>query len=188
MLGSVSQSLLGEMPTSMILARPPVRRLTRVLLAVDGSPSSLAAAAALASLPLSLEARVSVCVSATAWTEPYDLLPRDDIGGEREIAGSIARRAIDVLGPWAPTATTLIRHGDPKREIPLAAGDLGADLIVVGSRGVGRARGFLLGSVSREIAAAAPCSVLVIASPRVLEGPDSGSASLNDGGAREEGS
>src|SRR3990172_4676322 len=45
MLGSVTQSLLAEMPTSILLARPPVRRLSRVLLAVDGSPSSLSAAA-----------------------------------------------------------------------------------------------------------------------------------------------
>jgi len=186
MLGSVTQSLLAEMPTSILLARPPVRRLSRVLLAVDGSPSSLSAAAAMRRLPLPTEVAVAVCVSVTPWTDEYAFLARDDIAAERRVAGAIARRAIDVLGPRAPAPTTVIRHGDPRLEIPLAAGDVGADLIVVGSRGVGRARGLMLGSVSRDVAAAAPCSVLVVASPRVPEGPDPESVRPEDGDAREE--
>ena len=40
-----------------------------------------------------------------------------------------------------------------------------ADLIVVGSRGLSDIKGFLLGSVSRQIASLAPCSVLVIKHP-----------------------
>lgn len=40
-----------------------------------------------------------------------------------------------------------------------------ADLIVVGSRGLSDIKGFLLGSVSRQIASMAPCSVLVVKQP-----------------------
>lgn len=64
--------------------------------------------------------------------------------------------------------------------------ELGADLIVVGSRGVSRMPGLLLGSVSREIAAVAPCSVLVVAPPKVLHAPGPGSDSPKVGDPGEE--
>jgi len=40
-----------------------------------------------------------------------------------------------------------------------------ADLILIGSRGLSDIRGFLLGSISRQIASIAPCSVLVVKQP-----------------------
>lgn len=39
---------------------------------------------------------------------------------------------------------------------------VGADLVAVGSRGLGRARAALMGSVSRKVAAGAPCAVAVV--------------------------
>jgi len=40
-----------------------------------------------------------------------------------------------------------------------------ADLILIGSRGLSDIKGFLLGSVSRQVVAMAPCSVLVVKQP-----------------------
>lgn len=42
------------------------------------------------------------------------------------------------------------------------AEDTGADLIVVGSRGLNAAERFLLGSVSQKVAQHAPCTVMVV--------------------------
>lgn len=42
-----------------------------------------------------------------------------------------------------------------------AARDSGADLILIGSRGAGRVRGALLGSVSSQVLTHAPCSVML---------------------------
>ncbi len=40
-----------------------------------------------------------------------------------------------------------------------------ADLILIGSRGLSDIKGFLLGSVSRQVASMAPCSVMVVKQP-----------------------
>jgi nucleotide-binding universal stress UspA family protein len=53
-------------------------------------------------------------------------------------------------------------HGDPAEVIVDAAKEAGADLIVVGTRGLGTAERVLLGSVSTKVLHDAPCDVLVV--------------------------
>jgi nucleotide-binding universal stress UspA family protein len=55
-----------------------------------------------------------------------------------------------------------IAHGVPEEEILRFAEEGGYDLIVVGSRGLGRVGRLLLGSVSRDIVAGASCPVVVV--------------------------
>jgi nucleotide-binding universal stress UspA family protein len=52
--------------------------------------------------------------------------------------------------------------GDPAEMILTVADTSGADLIVLGSRGLNTAGRFLLGSVSTRVATHAPCAVLVV--------------------------
>ena len=52
--------------------------------------------------------------------------------------------------------------GDPADVIIAQAAALGADLIVMGSRGMGPIQGLLLGSVSEEVVRRAPCPVTVV--------------------------
>lgn len=52
--------------------------------------------------------------------------------------------------------------GDPAYEICQKAKEDNYDLIVVGSRGLGEIKSFLMGSVSRRVSRHAPCSVLVV--------------------------
>lgn len=51
--------------------------------------------------------------------------------------------------------------GDPVRAILQVAGEVGADLIIVGNKGM-RGAGRLLGSVPNSITHQAPCSVLIV--------------------------
>lgn len=167
LLGSVSQALLHAMPTSLLVARPPTGAPRRVLLAIDGSSSSLDAARFLATFPLPADADIRVIVSVTSWTEEYGSIHAGNfpelVAAERAHAGEIAQRAIDILAEHRRGAAPMIHDGDPKREILDTAREIDADLIVTGARGMGGFKGLVLGSVSRGVSKAAPCSTLVVA-------------------------
>ena len=53
-------------------------------------------------------------------------------------------------------------HGNPADVIVQEAEESGADLIVVGTRGLGATRRAFMGSVSTNVVHHAPCDVLVV--------------------------
>ena len=57
---------------------------------------------------------------------------------------------------------TYARRGDPSDAILDVAEEQGADLIIVGSKGMRGAKRFLLGSVPDKISHHAPCSVMIV--------------------------
>ncbi|HEY6779847.1 MAG TPA: universal stress protein [Thermoleophilaceae bacterium] len=57
---------------------------------------------------------------------------------------------------------THAREGDPADAILDVAEEQGADLIVVGNKGMTGAKRFLLGSVPNKVSHHAPCSVMII--------------------------
>jgi nucleotide-binding universal stress UspA family protein len=91
-----------------------------------------------------------------------------------EKAGSIllrdaARSARLALGQAATGPRTkfqtVLAHGPVSQTIVRQARRLKADLILMGSRGLSDIQGFLLGSVSRQVASLAPCSLFVVKQP-----------------------
>jgi nucleotide-binding universal stress UspA family protein len=134
----------------------------RVLLATDGSSDAKAAAQWLDHLPLPADREVLVV---TVINTP--LMPAvPEVAGELHSALiAEARRladdsAADLVRPGS-SATGRVVEGDPRDEIVAAAKSWGADLIVLGARGLGMIKEFLLGSVSLGVARHAPCPVLV---------------------------
>jgi nucleotide-binding universal stress UspA family protein len=81
--------------------------------------------------------------------------PREDVDSTLEGAAAVAREA-------GVSVTTYARQGDPADAILDVAEERGADLIIVGNKGMTGARRFLLGSVPNKISHHAPCSVLII--------------------------
>ena len=63
--------------------------------------------------------------------------------------------------------TTVVHQGQAADVICEEA--KGADLLIVGSRGVGGFRGLLLGSVSQQCAHFAPCPILIVPNRTSLE-------------------
>ena len=81
--------------------------------------------------------------------------PREDVDSTLEAAAENARSlGVDV--------EVFARQGDPADAILDVAEETGADLIVVGNKGMTGAKRFLLGSVPNKISHHAPCSVLII--------------------------
>jgi nucleotide-binding universal stress UspA family protein len=81
--------------------------------------------------------------------------PREDVGATLEYAAQEIRHQGLVVEVHA-------REGDPADAILDVAEEQGADLIVVGNKGMTGAKRFLLGSVPNKVSHHAPCSVMII--------------------------
>jgi nucleotide-binding universal stress UspA family protein len=81
--------------------------------------------------------------------------PREDVDLTLETAAEVARAASVEVAVHA-------RQGDPADAILDVAEEKGADLVVVGNKGMTGAKRFLLGSVPNKVSHHAPCSVLII--------------------------
>jgi nucleotide-binding universal stress UspA family protein len=73
-----------------------------------------------------------------------------------------AERLAAEVQALAKQTDAVVRSGSPADEIIRTASELGADLIVMGSRGLGSTRSVLLGSVSDRVLHLAHCPVLVV--------------------------
>ncbi len=85
----------------------------------------------------------------------WAISPREDVDAALEAAATVVRAAgVDV--------NCHPRQGDPADAILDVAEERGADLIIVGNKGMTGAKRFLLGSVPNKVSHHAPCSVLII--------------------------
>ena len=82
-------------------------------------------------------------------------VPREDVNVHLETAVGAAKEA-------GVEANAHAREGDPADAILDVAEETGADLIVVGNKGMTGARRFLLGSVPNKISHHAPCGVYIV--------------------------
>ena len=81
--------------------------------------------------------------------------PREDVDATLTDAKAVAEEAGVKVQEHA-------RQGDPADAILDVAEEQGANLIVVGNRGMTGAKRFLLGSVPNKVSHHAPCSVMII--------------------------
>ena len=177
-LGSVSQKVLTEARMSVRVARGRVEvdpTPARIVVGLDGSPSSLAAARTVASRvwPLGSEVKVIVVEDPLVPSPVGRLVPplaewvEEGNQSERDWAMKAARSVTQELRAAELRAVSVILEGEPKRVLVEEAERWGADSIFVGSMGFSnRLERFLLGSVSAAVAARAHCSVEVVRAPR----------------------
>ncbi len=81
------------------------------------------------------------------------------------LAKKIVSRARDVLtghGVKSDRIRFVVKNGDPAERIVETAKDLGADTIVMGSRGMTSLASMVFGSVSRKVMHQAPCTVVAV--------------------------
>jgi nucleotide-binding universal stress UspA family protein len=140
----------------------------KVLIAVDGSEISKRTLEYAGDLLAKKEAVVTLFHvipqhmmygRAVAPAEVYDDMP-----AERAASTRLLEESAELLraGGVGPTIEQRIALGDPADLILTAASTMGADLIVMGSRGLNAASRFLIGSTSTKVTTHAHCAVLVV--------------------------
>ena len=162
MLGSVARAVVNDAPCSVQIVRdsatvqPTLNSGRRVLLATDGSETSLAAARAVAERPWPEESEFRIVSVAEPWV----------IKSSRLDTQAAITDAEQVLTSTGLKASGEVFSGNAKDVILEEARKWDADLIVVGSHGRRGFKRFLLGSVSESVAMNAHCSVVVVRSSR----------------------
>ena len=135
----------------------------KILLAADGSDHALHAtqiAAELARNPNAKELRVVVA---------YDMIPpyfgepnmQIAIDARMEEAKLVLQKTIEAIGEIPCEIHTELIEGSAAEAIIDVANTRKSNVIVMGSRGLGKLAGLLLGSTSQKVVSHAPCPVLI---------------------------
>jgi nucleotide-binding universal stress UspA family protein len=142
---------------------------TRIVVGTDGSQTAAEAVQQAANLAKLTGAQLSIVsayepvskrrVEGEQLDAPADVQheigPREDVNLVLDAAAAAAKReGLDVQ--------THPVEGNPGDAILTVAEETGADLIVVGNKGMTGARRFLLGSVPNNVSHHAPCSVMIV--------------------------
>jgi len=142
--------------------------LKRILIAVDGSPGASSATRLGGELALGSDAEVLVVHAVP--------LPPIVVGGDQDIydrsleyleltAEAAVAAAVEILESMDVKSESIIKPGSPADVILSIAETRDVDAIVVGHRGYGAVRRFIMGSVSSKLAHHARCAVVLAPVP-----------------------
>jgi nucleotide-binding universal stress UspA family protein len=147
---------------------------TRILLATDGSEEATLAAQTATDLANKTGSELHVVYtrnppSSRAFYEGYEegadvgaYLQDENEEHTRRGQGLLDEQVRKIDAAGGSVAEAHLRVGRPDEEITALAEEIGAGLIVIGSRGLGGLRRALLGSVSDAVVRHAHCPVLVV--------------------------
>jgi nucleotide-binding universal stress UspA family protein len=140
-----------------------------IVVGTDGSETARKAVREAVALATSVGATVGIVsayepVSKQRLREESRQAPADtqwSINAREDVDATLQEASEDVEDSGVDVKT-FAREGDPADAILDVAEEQGADLIVVGNKGMTGAKRFLLGSVPNKVSHHAPCSVLII--------------------------
>jgi nucleotide-binding universal stress UspA family protein len=132
-------------------------KVATIVCGIDDSPGAAEALRVARALSTELKTRLVLAHVAAGWTA----------GADENLTASQARQGGDRLLERAASeqnfqAERRVEVGEPAEALAQIAGEEAATLIVVGSRPQGRLRPGLRSSLAGELAASAPCPVLIV--------------------------
>ncbi len=143
----------------------------KICVAVDGSNTSMLAVESAAQIAQAFNAQLLLLHVIRPMKIPPELerfLKADDLKNIRANAlGDVGREITQNARQKAESLcstriTQKIVEGDPAPMIVKVAKQFDADLIVMGTRGLNKVEGALIGSISRKVANQTPLSVLIV--------------------------
>ncbi len=173
MLGSTARTLAVLSPVPVLVVRDRRSAPRRVLIAVDGSLASRAALLLFARLPLSREVTVELLhvLPAHDWSQVAPATDDEILALRESFERDEAERARILLQqsaaalPSTATSSTYVERGAVPDTILARAATIGADLIVLGSRGLSGPRRPLWGSTAERVMVAGTSSMLIAPVP-----------------------
>lgn len=172
LLGSVSRRVVARARSPVLVVKRPVREAPRIVLALDGSKPSRAAAEFLRRHVVGEATQLTLlCVVPPPATDlAARVLPRAQL---ERLQKPAQREAQQLVAKWRETflkdgcaVSTELMAGHPSQSIVTYLEQAHPDLAVVGSRGLTGTERLQLGSVSESVVKYAPCSVLVVKGSR----------------------
>lgn len=136
----------------------------RILLAVDGSEHAVRAAKVAAELAHCMKPAELRIVVAYEPVPSYLGEPNLQVAVNARLieAQEIMKKAVELAGNSLIDVHTEMIEGNPAEVIIEVAKIRQSELIVMGSRGLGRLAGLVLGSTSQKVVSHAPCPVLIV--------------------------
>jgi nucleotide-binding universal stress UspA family protein len=164
LMGNVSESVLHHAHASVLVARgEPISFPTKILVATDGSEE--AALAANTAVDLAGRTGSELHVVHVGEVAPVYHPERHGYLAQYDKLREEAQRLLDEQVEQVRTAGEIVGHlriGHPDKEIVVLSEEMGAGLIVAGSRGKGPLKRALLGDVTSSVVRHAYRSVLVV--------------------------
>ena len=159
LMGSVSASVVHHAHCPVVVVRgEPLIFPAKILLATDGSDKAELAATAAAELAKSTASELQVAHVAAQY--PYARAAGEELP---DVAQQVLDEQVSRLQQAGVTvAEAHVRVGPPAAVIVALAEHMGAQLIIMGSRGMGGIRRALMGSVSDSVVSHAHCAVMVV--------------------------
>ncbi|HEX2614838.1 MAG TPA: universal stress protein [Nitrososphaera sp.] len=139
--------------------------LSKILVPVDGSDNSFRALEHALFIAKSIGAQVTAMHviehPPTVYVESQKLL-NDLMSNYRKESAKILDECKEVAKKSGVNLETVIAEGDAASNITGYAEQGGFDLVVIGSRGLGRLKEMMLGSTSNKVLHNTKCSVMVV--------------------------
>ncbi|HEY6957526.1 MAG TPA: universal stress protein [Candidatus Limnocylindria bacterium] len=171
LLGSTARSLAILSPIPVLVVRSsnvPIR----VLAATDGSPAAHRALDAFAKMPQSEGANVELLsvLPMHDWGDDVDeesLAIRESVEHDEEDAVAARLESERSLVAAGVASRTQMERGQVGEQILARADAIGADLIVIGTRGMSGPRARFWGSTAERVLTQARCNVLIAPAPAI---------------------